>query len=349
MSCPAAESPYASPNRRPSGSLWCDELGGESSSSAFAGFREEAARNPDSKRDFGFEGLNAGDSLSSASLSWARPEVDGLGVASRWLVDWCSEGDDGSSSLVVLDPLDDLTLMPLWPDRSSSCANGSDFTLALAALKGVRTSLRSDAFRSKYLSRSLMVPKRTGELGGRLLSPEDSCCCSCSVVVVSTSPRIAPPFMLSLPRLRPGLRGGAGMRLLSVFRAEAVVVARCLAGRGAVRGGFVVVEAAALPRCRYRLLSGLSLIDSRVGSHVEDDDAAEERAWPRSTMVAVMADMDEDWLIARRLLACCCCCCCLLGNYFTWYETARPGDALRLGVCAPASNRSFLPHSSACL
>jgi hypothetical protein len=39
MSYPGAESLYASPNRCPSGSLRCDELGGESSASAFGGFR----------------------------------------------------------------------------------------------------------------------------------------------------------------------------------------------------------------------------------------------------------------------------------------------------------------------
>jgi hypothetical protein len=127
------------------------------------------------------------------------------------------------------------------------------------------------------------------------------------------------------------------MRLLNVFRAEAVVVARCLAGSGAVRGAFIVVEAA-LPRCRYRLLSGLSLIDSRVGSHVEDDDAAEERAWPLSTMVAVMADTDEEEDCFRRLRL----QLLLVGENED--ETARP--VWGLGVCAPASNRSFLAEFS---
>jgi hypothetical protein len=119
------------------------------------------------------------------------------------------------------------------------------------------------------------------------------------------------------------------MRLRNALRAEAgeddCCCCCCLAGSGAVWGAFVV-------RCRYRLVSGLSLIASRLGSQVEDD-AAEGRAWPLSTMVAVMAVMGERTktglpVLQERVLQ------QQQGDCKTW-------DASSLGVYAPASNRSF--------
>jgi hypothetical protein len=175
-------------------------------------FRKDGPRNPERARslplaDAGEARLVAMGALVQPTASFP-PSLDG-------------DGDVSASSFDAKRAL--LRLITLWSDPSSSCTKGSGLDVEVTITNGLRISVFSVRFRSKYLSFSLMVlPKRVGELGGMEFSPfADTCGCLspsrlASVVfpaeVATSDPS---PLILSLPRFRPGLRGGPGIRLLS--------------------------------------------------------------------------------------------------------------------------------------